>query len=397
MELRDYLLALRRHWTTWVGVTVAALAVAVGVVLVSPASYQATAQVFVASLGEGTSGSQFVNQRVTSYPDIAQSSAVLQPVLEDLDLTESVADLRARVEAGNPPDTSQIDIAVTDADPARAAEVANAVAERFVTVVEQLERPGTGESPVELTVTDPATVPSSPVAPAPALLLPLGLVVGLALGAAAAVVRSRLDTGLYTEDDVRAAWGDTDEPLTVHAPAADRHRGALTGRPATLLARQLEPLAEDRAVQVVVVSPSPGHESAVRGLADDVSRELSGWDVSAQVVAKPSATPDGHPAGVRLAAGTPLASLREWRRIGREQDGVVLVVETGRVDRADLREMRSVLGAAGVHPMAVVLTPHRRAARPAADIAAQRSTPAPAAPAPAPRSSTPPPVPAGRR
>src|SRR5688572_21528063 len=116
MELRDYLLALRRYWTTWLGVTGAALLVALGVVLISPPSYQATAQVFVASLGEGTSGSQFVNQRVTSYPDVARSSAVLGPVIEDLDLAESVADLRARVSASNPAETSQIDIAVTDAD-----------------------------------------------------------------------------------------------------------------------------------------------------------------------------------------------------------------------------------------------------------------------------------------
>jgi len=114
MELRDYLLALRRYWTTWVGVTVAALAVATGVVLITLPTYQATAQVFVASLGEGTSGSQFVNQRVTSYPEVARSNAVLEPVIRDLDLTESVADLRTRIAASNPAETSQIDIAVSD-------------------------------------------------------------------------------------------------------------------------------------------------------------------------------------------------------------------------------------------------------------------------------------------
>ncbi len=140
MELRDYGVALRRHWRAGVGVALACLLAAVVVVLATPATYRATAQVFVASTGEGTSGSQFVNQRVTSYPDVARSRAVLDPVIRSLGLDESFADLRERVEATNPLETSQIDIAVTGRDAAEAARVADAVAEEFGTVVEQLER-----------------------------------------------------------------------------------------------------------------------------------------------------------------------------------------------------------------------------------------------------------------
>ena len=237
MELRDYGTALRRYWATWIGLALAGVLVALTVVLVSTPTYQATAQVFVASTGgEGTSGAQFVNQRVTTYPDVARSRTVLGSVIEELGVEESVADLRARVAAVNPPDTSQIDISVSDEDPEEAAAIADAVAQEFGLAVEVLERTRDGVSPVDLTVTDPATVPTSPVFPQPALLLLLGLVVGLALGAAAAVVRSRTDTRLYTEDDVRSAWGAGAEDLPVHAPSAGR-RGR--GRPATLLARRL--------------------------------------------------------------------------------------------------------------------------------------------------------------
>ncbi|MDP9428810.1 MAG: Wzz/FepE/Etk N-terminal domain-containing protein, partial [Actinomycetota bacterium] len=211
MELRDYGVALRRHWKTGVGMTLACLLAAGVVVLATPVTYRATAQVFVASTGEGTSGAQFVNQRVTSYPDVARSRTVLDPVIESLGLDESFADLRARVEATNPLETSQIDIAVTGRDAAEATRVADAVAEEFGTVVEQLERPPGGRSPVDLTVTDPATVPTSPASPQTGLLLTLGLVVGLALGAAAAVVRSRVDGTLHSAEDVRAAWGPADD------------------------------------------------------------------------------------------------------------------------------------------------------------------------------------------
>jgi capsular polysaccharide biosynthesis protein len=103
MELRDYGTALRRYWTTWVGLALAGVLVALTVVLVSTPTYQATAQVFVASTGgEGTSGAQFVNQRVTTYPDVARSRTVLGSVIEELGIQESFADLRARVAAVNP-------------------------------------------------------------------------------------------------------------------------------------------------------------------------------------------------------------------------------------------------------------------------------------------------------
>src|SRR5919112_253032 len=147
MELRDYGVALRRHWGIGVSVALACLLAAVVVVLATPATYRATAQVFVASTGEGTSGAQFVNQRVTSYPDVARSRAVL---------------------------------------------------DEFGTVVEQLERPTGAPSPVDLTVTNPATVPTSPASPQTGLLLALGLVVGLALGAAAAVTRAPPDSRLHS-------------------------------------------------------------------------------------------------------------------------------------------------------------------------------------------------------
>ena len=62
MELRDYGRTLRRFWGTWLGVTLVGVLSALAIVLFSPASYQATAEVFVASTLQSTSGSQFVTQ-----------------------------------------------------------------------------------------------------------------------------------------------------------------------------------------------------------------------------------------------------------------------------------------------------------------------------------------------
>ena len=377
MELRDYGTALRRYWTTWIGLTVAGVLVALAVVLVSTPTYQATAQVFVASTGgEGTSGAQFVDQRVTTYPDVARSRTVLGSVIEELGIEESFADLRARVAAVNPPDTSQIDISVSDEDPEEATAIADAVAQEFGLAVERLERTRDGESPVDLTVTDPATVPTSPVFPQPVPVLLLGLLVGLALGAAAAVVRSRTDARLYTEDDVRSAWGAGAEDLPVSAPSTGR-RGR--GRPATLLARRLEPLAERQLLRVVAVTAAPDDEAAARCLVDGVAAELTAWGLSAM---------SGRPVqgirvdaagstGVRLAVSPAPGPLRGWRRLAVEHDGIVLVLRAGRIDGATLREIRTVLTAADVRLLAVVLVPRRRAARRSTAAAVERPTPSP--------------------
>jgi capsular polysaccharide biosynthesis protein len=383
MELRDYGMALRRHWRTGVGVALACLLAAVVAVLATPVTYRATAQVFVASTGEGPSGAQFVNQRVPSYPEVARSRAVLEPVIDDLGLDESFADLRARVEATNPPDTSQIDIAVTGRDAAEAARVADAVAEEFGTVVEQLERPAGGTSPVDLTVTNPATVPTTPAAPQTGLLLALGLVVGLALGAAAAVVRSRLDRRLHSAEDVRAAWHGADNVPVLARPAGRARRSALAGDPVAVLARRLEALAEDRPVSVALVSTSP--DLAPWSLAGDLAQRLRAAGLPTTAADLGGDAADDGPARVRLSVVSPLLAPHDWRRLAGTTH-VVVAVASGRAQRADLAELGTILSGAGIRPLALVVTRLRRGGADPQPVARlERTSARSATPVPAPR------------
>ena len=383
VELRDYGVALRRHWKTGVGLALACLLAAVVVVLATPPTYRATAQVFVASSGEGTSGAQFVNQRVTSYPDVARSRAVLDPVIESLGLDESFADLRARVEATNPLETSQIDIAVTGRDAVEAARVADAVAEEFGTVVEQLERPVGGPSPVDLTVTNPATVPTSPASPQTGLLIGLALVVGLALGAAAAVVRSRVDGRLHSAEDVRAAWGGSDDVPVLARPAGRARRSALVGEPVDVLARRLEALAQDRPVSVALVSPSP--DLAPWSLVEELAPRLRAADVPTAVADPAGDDAAAGPVRVRLSVVSPLLAVHDWHRLAGTTD-VVVAVAPGQAQRADLTELGTILTGAGIRPLALVLTRIRSGGAAPQPVARTEGTPAPpAAPVPTPR------------
>lgn len=364
MELRDYLAALRRHWRTWVGVTVAGALAALTVVLAVPPTYKVTAEVFVGSTSTGASSWQFVNQRVMSYPDLATSRTVLEPVIEQLGLRDSVRDLAGRVTAVNPSGTSQIQITVADSDGRHAAAVANAVADRFRTAVVELEKPTGGPSPVELTVTNPATAPSTPAFPQPSLFLILGITVGLLLGAAAAVVRSRRDTRLWSEADVRAAWGHGGDDLEVHAPVRRRRRDrgrSLASSSATVLARQVEALADAGPVRMVALSPSRDDQAA-QGFVGEVADALRTWSVPVYRT-PPSAVEasrQGRP-GVALTVGSPLAPLRTLRSLtGAGSQVVVVIVEVGHVEEADVRELRATLAAAGAGPVAVVLQGRRR-------------------------------------
>lgn len=378
MELRDYLAALRRYWTTWIGITVLGALIALLVIQLSPKTYQATAQVFIASTTEGTNGSQFVNQRVKSYPDVAVSRSVLGPVIDELGLSESFQDLRRQVTASNPVDTSQIEIVSTSTSAQEAADIANAVADQFGTAVEKLETPAAGTSPVSLTVTDPATVPITPVSPVPSLLLTLGLVVGLALGFAAAVVRSRVNTAVHNADEIRDAWGKDADELVVHAaPPGRGGRSALTGRPAAVLARRLELLAEARPLHVVALSPSPTTAQTPRLFVEEVAAELCALQVATavgvgSVPGSSGDTAGGHGARsgaadrhiqVRLDVGSPLAPLRVWRQLAEQHNAVVLVIEAGSVDRTEVTEMRAILAAAGLRPLAVALVGSSRQQR----------------------------------
>ncbi|MGY1615776.1 YveK family protein [Geodermatophilus sp. SYSU D00691] len=356
MELRDYLAAVRRHWVLWIAATVVGALVALLVVAQTPKTYEATSTVFASVSPSIPNNSSFVQSRVKSYPELVDSAAVLTPVLDDLDLDESLADLRSRVSATNPADTTQLLVTVSGPDPDEAAAVANAVADQFADVVETLETPSSGDEPIHLTLADPAVAPTSPSSPVTLYVVALGVLVGLFLGLAAAVVRSRLDPTVHDEDDLRRALDD-DAPELLVQPIGRGRRSALTGHPAVTLARRLELRAEERPIRVVLASPSPAETRATRAFADQVAEVLRGRGLTTAVTGPDDAAGDEE-ARVRLEIVDPLVPQRVWQQVARRSD-VVLVVARGRVQGREVQEMRSILRAVGIVPLAVALVPRR--------------------------------------
>ena len=68
---------------------------------------------------------------MSSYAEVATSPRVLAPVIQQLGLRTTPKELAESVEATVPVDTVILEIAATDPDPTRAAEIANAVGQEL--------------------------------------------------------------------------------------------------------------------------------------------------------------------------------------------------------------------------------------------------------------------------
>jgi capsular exopolysaccharide synthesis family protein len=210
VELRDYLRVLRKRWLLVTLLTVLCLAGATTATLLMTPQYEAKAQLFVSTQASDDAsqllqGSSFSQQRVKSYADIVTSPRVLQPVIDKLDLTVSASQLAEKVGAEAPLDTVLINVSVRNRSAAQAQHIADAVSMQFIDVVQELEKPqGERAAPVKVSVVQPAQLPQVPVTPNKKLNLALGLLVGLALGLGAAVLRETFDTSIKGENDVKA-------------------------------------------------------------------------------------------------------------------------------------------------------------------------------------------------
>ncbi|MGW0766148.1 polysaccharide biosynthesis tyrosine autokinase [Streptomyces sp. NPDC002676] len=213
LDLRGFLKALSRRWPTVAVCLVLAIGAALGVTCLSTPVYEARTELFVATRsGDDTAqlnqGQSFSQARVQSYAEIVTTRQVTAPVVKQLGLRTTPERLASQITAVAPLNTVLIDISVRDAEPGRAARIANAVAQRFSAVVERLETPrqasapqrpgkhpkGDTTSPVSLGIIQDAVAPTGPVSPRPLLNLAAGALGGLLLGAGLVALRETLDT-----------------------------------------------------------------------------------------------------------------------------------------------------------------------------------------------------------
>jgi capsular exopolysaccharide synthesis family protein len=209
VDLKDVLRALRRSWWLVLAAAVTAVGIACGLTATAAPQYATSVTFFVSTPSDGVSaayqGGLFSQQRVKSYAELLRGERLARAVAEDGSLGLTPGQIQARTSARAVPETVLLQATVTDPDPARSEKVAKALAERFMALVETLETPPGGRTPtVKVEVVAGPLLDSVPVSPRPARNLALATLLGLLIGAAAAVLRETLDTTVKSAEALSA-------------------------------------------------------------------------------------------------------------------------------------------------------------------------------------------------
>lgn len=209
--LTDYLGYARRWWWMLVtGLVVGALAGGIGSALMTK-QYTATSQLYVGTASTGGSsdaynGAMLSQKQVASYAEIATGNALGQRVVDDLHLDKTAGEVAGMITAGAHKDTVILDLSVVSDDAGLSRDIANSAAARLQDMVRELNvrtSPEGQSGAPQIAVLNQAEAPSSPSAPNTKMLIAAGLVLGLVVGALAALVKGLTDRRITDPDTLR--------------------------------------------------------------------------------------------------------------------------------------------------------------------------------------------------
>lgn len=186
---------------------------ALAISLLTTPLYEAATRLFVStqaasSLSETYQGNRFSQERVKSYAELLTGETLAQRTVDKLGLDMSAAQLQAKVTATAKIDTVLINVRVLDESPLRARDIANTLSDEFVTMARELETPEDGATPdVRVVVEQRASISNHPVVPKTARNLGVGLILGLALGVGAAVLRDLFDNTVKSREELEELSG----------------------------------------------------------------------------------------------------------------------------------------------------------------------------------------------
>ncbi len=183
MELSGYLATARRWWWTLLVATWVAGLAGYLVATQIPPTYEARAQLLVGPYEGDLNTLRASGQLALTYAELVTVRPRLDEAITRLGLEATSAELDAATRVIANDTNRTLSIRVQDADPARAAEIANTLAG----LLTELVRQGTGRPEGELQILEFAEPPTTPIAPQVSLIAMLTALAGL-LGALVVVV-----------------------------------------------------------------------------------------------------------------------------------------------------------------------------------------------------------------
>lgn len=243
MTFRNFVRILATRWKLALTALLACLLGAAFVTLVQTKQYVASTTVLISfsgatDLNQLWSGTQASQERLSSYVRVAGSRAVVERAISQLQLPLSADDVLSQTQVKSTPKSMLFTITVNDTDPDRAAALAGAIANQFGAIVPTLGNdlvpgdtnvpavqganppgstaPASGLYPLgRATVVDPPRVPTTPSSPVPARNMAIGLVAGLLLGVAVALIREASDHTVRNREELE---GISDLPILAELP-----------------------------------------------------------------------------------------------------------------------------------------------------------------------------------
>jgi capsular polysaccharide biosynthesis protein len=204
ISLRELFETLKKRLSLIIIITVIATATS-GVVsyfFITPI-YQASTQILV---NQSKSEEQMYNfnevqtniQLINTYSVIIKSPAILELVIKELDLDQTVTELQEKIQVASEKDSQVATITVEDPDPQHAADIANTIASVFKQEIVKIMNVDNVTILSKAEVGDQPT----PVKPKPALNMAIAFVVGLMTGVGIAFLLEYLDNTIKTEQDI---------------------------------------------------------------------------------------------------------------------------------------------------------------------------------------------------
>ena len=201
IEIREIMAIIAKRW--WLLLLLLVLAVTTSAIVsffVLTPVYEASTTLLV---GKPTEGAQIIlpdiqlnRQLVRTYAEIAKSSIVANDIITQLNLSLTTGQLKEKIEVRQVGDTEIISISVRDESPEHAVFLANGVARVFMDHVAQIMKTD------NVSIIDPAGVPTSPVSPRKLLNVAVAAVLSLMVGFFLVFFLEYLDNSIKSPLDV---------------------------------------------------------------------------------------------------------------------------------------------------------------------------------------------------
>lgn len=208
MTLEDIFKALKKRWLLIVSVTLMFLmGGSVFVLFFGPVpQYQSSTTVLVdyrASETEALTQNDInLSQKlVQTYTEIIKSLTILNPVIEEMDLSLTPNELLKKIAVSQVNETEIIKISVTDEDPILARDIANTLAQTFSEEISHIMK-------VDSTsVLDEAVLPTTPLAQNKVTKIAIAGILGMMVSVGLVFLFEYLDRSIKTADETEHLLG----------------------------------------------------------------------------------------------------------------------------------------------------------------------------------------------